>query len=103
MQIVKQDCNITPLILSNAGNEPVKKIEPHESKISSRLAKPLHGKYPQQLEAEHVRKEASIGRIKSGNLFSETEGFIAAIHDQVILTKNYKKLILKEQGIIDSC
>ena len=30
------------------------------------------------------------------DLFAETEGFLAAKQDQVILTRNYKKYILKK-------
>jgi len=36
-------------------------------------------------------------------LFAETEGFLAAIQDQVILTRNYKKYILKQPDTHELC
>jgi ribosomal protein L37E len=36
-------------------------------------------------------------------LFAETEGFLIAIQDQVILTRNYKKYILKQPNIDEMC
>jgi hypothetical protein len=35
--------------------------------------------------------------------FAETEGFLTAIQDQVILTRNYKKYILKQPGTDELC
>jgi len=37
------------------------------------------------------------------DLFAETEGFLTVIQDQVILTKNYKKYILKHPDIDELC
>jgi hypothetical protein len=39
----------------------------------------------------------------SADLFTETEGFLTAIQDQVILTRNYKKYILKQPNIDELC
>jgi len=36
-------------------------------------------------------------------LFAETEGFLTAIQDQVILTRNYKKYILKQPDTEELC
>jgi hypothetical protein len=36
-------------------------------------------------------------------LFTETEDFLTAIQDQVILTRNYKKYILKQPNIDELC
>jgi ribosomal protein L37E len=36
-------------------------------------------------------------------LFAETEGFLTAIQDQVIPTRNYKKYILKQLNIDEMC
>jgi hypothetical protein len=41
--------------------------------------------------------------LKNGNLFSETEGFVLAIQDQVIVTRNYSKFIMKQQNVVDAC
>jgi len=35
-------------------------------------------------------------QLTNADLFAETEGFLTAIQDQVILTRNYKKYILKQ-------
>ena len=37
------------------------------------------------------------------DLFAETEGFLTAIQDQVILTRNYKKYILKQPNTDELC
>ena len=34
--------------------------------------------------------------LKKADLFAETEGFLTVIQDQVVLTRNYKKHILKQ-------
>ena len=36
-------------------------------------------------------------------MFAETEGFLTAIQDQVIPTRNYKKYILKQLNIDEMC
>ena len=36
-------------------------------------------------------------------MFAETENFLTAIQDQVILTRNYKKYILKQPNIDELC
>jgi len=71
-------------------------------KISRWKQKSLHGRYPAEIEAEGVDKMASFMWLRSGSLFPETEGFIMAIQDQVVSTKNYKKYIQKED-IVDTC
>ena len=40
--------------------------------------------------------EASNKWLTSADLFAETEGFLTAKQNQVILTTNYKKYILKQ-------
>jgi hypothetical protein len=39
----------------------------------------------------------------NANLFAETEGFLTAIQDQVILTRNYKKYILQQPNTDELC
>lgn len=48
-----------------------------------------------QLELVHVD-------VERGNIFSETEGFVVAIQDRIIATKNYRRHILHEE-IDDLC
>ena len=56
----------------------------------------MHGKYVRRIEEKEIDTGASESWLHSGGLFVETEGFIAAIQDQVIPTKSYRKRILKE-------
>lgn len=56
----------------------------------------LHGKHPQELCLPQVDKEASNTWLTKGDLYPETEGFVLAIQDQVIHTKNYVKHIIKD-------
>ena len=46
---------------------------------------------------------ASNKWLTSAGLFAETEGFLTAIQDQAILTRNYKKYILKQPNIDELC
>ena len=41
--------------------------------------------------------------LTKADLFAETEGFLTAIQDQVILTRNYKKYILKQPDTNELC
>ena len=36
-------------------------------------------------------------------MFPETEEFMTAIQDQVVVTKNYRKAVIKKEGIEDKC
>jgi hypothetical protein len=65
--------------------------------------KALHGRRPHDLSQEHVGIEASNKWLTNANLFAETEGSLTAIQDQVILTRNYKKYILKQPNIEEMC
>jgi hypothetical protein len=47
--------------------------------------------------------EASNKWLISADLFAETESFLTAIHDQVILTRNCKKYILKQPNTDEMC
>jgi hypothetical protein len=41
--------------------------------------------------------------LTNADLFAETEDFLTAIQDQVILTRNYKEYILKQPNIDELC
>jgi ribosomal protein L37E len=47
--------------------------------------------------------EASNKWLTRTDLFAETEGFLTAIQDQVIPTRNYKKYILKHPNADELC
>ncbi|KAL0822073.1 hypothetical protein ABMA28_005438 [Loxostege sticticalis] len=58
----------------------------------------------QRTTQPHVDLKASNKWLKLGALFPETEGFMIAIQDQIINTRNYKKYILKDPHLItDKC
>jgi len=46
---------------------------------------------------------AAIRMTSNADLFAETEGFLTAMQDQVILTRNYKKYILKQPDTEELC
>ena len=54
------------------------------------------GRHPYGISQQYVDREASNKWQINADLFAETEGFLTAIQDQVILTRNYKKYILKQ-------
>jgi len=45
----------------------------------------------------------TINNNNNNNLFAEIKGFLTAIQDQVILTRNYKKYILKQPDTDELC
>jgi hypothetical protein len=55
--------------------------------------KSLHWRYFKELEQPEVNIQASHAWLKKSNIHPETEGFIFAIQDRVINTRNYKKHI----------
>jgi hypothetical protein len=65
--------------------------------------KSLHGRYFKELEQPEINIQASHAWLKKSNIHPETEGFIFAIQDRVINTRNYKKHICSLQSIIDKC
>jgi len=54
----------------------------------------LHGRHPYDL-SQYVDIETSNKWLTNADLFTETEGFLTAIQDQFIITRNYKNYILK--------
>ncbi|XP_022829294.1 uncharacterized protein LOC111358406 [Spodoptera litura] len=67
-----------------------------EQKIQAWQQKSLHGRHRLDLTNPIVDKIASNAWLKRGELFPETEGFMLAIQDQVIDTKNYRKYIIRD-------
>ena len=63
----------------------------------------MHGRHLYELSQQHVDTEASNKWLTNADLFAETEGFLTAIQDQVILTRNYKKYILKQPDTDELC
>jgi len=55
------------------------------------------------ISKQYVDIEASNKWLTNTDLFAETEGFLTATQGQVILTKNYKKYILKQPDTDELC
>jgi hypothetical protein len=100
--LVSADKGYTPLNLSdNIISDIVKPNIPDT--IANIKQKSLHGRYFKELEQPEVNIQASHAWLKKSNIHPETEGFIFAIQDRVINTRNYKKHIRGLQSIIDKC
>ena len=52
---------------------------------------------------QYIDIEASNKWLTNADLFAEIEGFLTTIQDQVILTRNYNKYILKQQNFDELC
>lgn len=93
------DLDYTPLNLAN--EEMIKSIQGNDQKHQEWRSKVLHGRHPHELDQNNVDIDASNAWLSSGELFPETEGFMIAIQDQVISTKNYLKHIIKDPNTQD--
>lgn len=97
--IVAADENHTPLNLDLVEMN-LRSPTLHE-KIETWKRKAMHGRYPAEISDAYVDSEWSLKWLTIGYLFPETEGFIIAIQDQVIATKNYKKYVIKDPTVLD--
>lgn len=98
--IVYADKNYSPLNLSG---DDIPAIVTNAEKRLSWSQKALHGKHAYELSQPHIDRLASNTWLTQGQLFPETEGFMCAIQDQVICTKNYRKHIIRDGTENDSC
>jgi hypothetical protein len=95
--VVKADDRFTPLDLVHANANELPTDEEYNNKVKRQWSqKALHGCHPYDLSQQYVDIEASNKWLTNADLFAETEGFLTAIQDQVILKRNYKKYILKQ-------
>ena len=92
--IVHADNKYTPLNLQTQDYQLTARTV--EDLIQTWKQKALHGRYPNEVSQPHVDKGASYAWLTHSGLYPETEGFIMAIQDQVINTRNYRKHILKD-------
>ena len=97
------DKNYTPLNLKTSEIETPPNVLTREERIDVWKSKSLHGIHPFQLSQDFIDIPSSNLWLQRGSLFAETEGFIIAIQDKVIATKNYRKFILRENLQNDSC
>jgi hypothetical protein len=101
--IVKADNKYTQLDLLHAKENELTTDEEYNKVRRQWSQKALHGRHPHDLSQEYVDIEASSKWLTKADLFAETEGFLTAIQDQVIPTRNYKKYILKQPNIDEVC
>lgn len=100
--VILADNGYTPLNLCTAvPQDNTTKTERATSQINAWKQKALHGRHPYELSYENVDQDASNYWLTRGDLFPETEGFIMAIQDQVIATRNYLKYIVKDASVAD--
>jgi len=87
--VVKADDRCTPLDLVHANANELLTDEEYNNKVKRQWSqKALHGCYPYDLSQQYVDIDASKKWPTSADLFGKTEGFLTAIQDQVILTRN---------------
>jgi hypothetical protein len=87
--LVSADKGYTPLNLSDNVISDI--VEPNiPDTIANIKQKSLHGRYFKELEQPEINIQASHAWLKKSNIHPETEGFIFAIQDRVINTRNYK-------------
>ncbi|KAL1446836.1 hypothetical protein WDU94_012201 [Cyamophila willieti] len=100
-EVFKCDKKYTPLNLST---ETEFKTPMSQNELKSNwMSKPLHGKYPTSINNPAIDKKSSLEWNKIGYLHPETHGFVSAIQDKVIRTRNYEKHVMKMNDVIDVC
>jgi hypothetical protein len=101
--LVSADKGYIALNLSNSIISDI--VEPNIPDTRANIKqKSLHGRYFEELEQPEINIQASHAWLKKSNIHPETEGFIFAIQNRVINTRNYKKKhICGLQTIIDKC
>lgn len=99
--ICSSDVRYSPLNLGDTEPQQNEKVTSVVEKIDSWKRMALHGRHPNDLSDRHVDKSASNAWLTNGCLFPETEGFLVAIQDQVINTRNYQRYIIKDPSVQD--
>jgi hypothetical protein len=95
--IVSADKNLSALNLSSNNFTD---LQTQTETIAKWKQKPLHGRFAHSLDNAH---KTSTHWLEEGSLYGETEGFMIAIQDQVIATRNYQKFIEKIESDTDIC
>jgi len=101
--IVSADRGHTPLNMCEEQDSDHDEGAEEQEKLQAWAQKVMHGRHYHELDQAHVDKEASNAWLMHGDLFPETEGFMIAIQDQVVCTRNYRKCILKDSTVQDVC
>jgi hypothetical protein len=100
--VVNVDDRYTPMDLFRADENELATDEEYINKVKRQwFQKALHDRHPYELSQQNVDVEALNKWLTSVDLFAETEGFLTAIQDQVVLKSNYKKYILKQPNTVE--
>ncbi|RVE41606.1 hypothetical protein evm_013746 [Chilo suppressalis] len=99
--IVAVDNEFTPLFLAKENWRRPVVLSTWDRSIVWQ-SKELHGRFYRALHGPDVDLLASVSWFRFGDFFGETDGFICAIMDEVVMTKNYRRFILKD-GTLDVC
>ena len=97
--VVEADIKATPLNLADRTAEST--LITLEQQMAAWNRKELHGRYPNVVNSQYVDQQASYKWLTTGSLYTETEGFMIAIQDEVIATKNYRKYIIRDSQLSD--
>jgi ribosomal protein L37E len=102
--VVQADDRYTSSDLFHANKNKLATDEEYNNKVKRQWSqKALHGRHLYDLSQQHVDIEASNKWLTSADLFAETEDSLTEIQNQVILTRNYMKYILKQPNIDELC
>ncbi|CAH2235371.1 jg5939 [Pararge aegeria aegeria] len=99
--VVAVDTGLSPLFLGKE-NWRKPKVLSNSDRVAVWKSKELHGRFYEALSGPDVDQIASVSWLQFGDLFGQTEGFVCAIMDEVIKTRNYRKHIMKD-GTLDIC
>ncbi len=93
-EIVRADKNLTPLNPSQKEEQLMRTItRRREDRVERWKSKALHDRFFKELNDDGVDKRMSCEWLRTGNLYAETAGFVIAIQDKVVPTRNYRKII----------
>ncbi|CAH2094088.1 unnamed protein product [Euphydryas editha] len=101
--IVFSDRKYTPLNMCDRTTQSNERQTDGRTKVAEWARKSLHGRHHHDLIQQNVDKLASNEWLSHGDLFPETEGFMVAIQDQVIETRNYQRHIIRAPIPTDLC
>ncbi|XP_060522496.1 uncharacterized protein LOC132699669 [Cylas formicarius] len=99
--VIEADKKYTPLNM--ADRNAVFQIEINDEILHQWAQKAVHGGHFSDLHQEDVDIKASNKWLSNGDLYAETEGYLLAIQDRVLPTRNYKKYILNTPHTEDKC
>ncbi|XP_036334664.1 uncharacterized protein LOC118745244 [Rhagoletis pomonella] len=102
--VCEADLKYSPLNLSEfSAIELISGTQHIQSLMEDWKMKAVHGRYPHVLDAPEVDNASSNEWLIHSGSYAETEGFMIAIQDQVIATRNYSKYIMRASVENDLC